>query len=623
MLPPEAAPSPNQIAFDFMSEGPTTQARIGAVVAARYAPVVPGRGFVSVVAGVSALGMVILALASSSASEPLLLTILSTLAMFGVFFLFGILAGHIRVGDRLEASDFARAIPEGLDNGVLVTARDGTPLYNNRMLIEFTGRTPSGEAATFEAAFGSDAQAREALFRLSRAAERGDRHREDIRLPAALAGLSRVLSIETMPFDMGTRRETGPLSLWTVCDVTEQRQREATARQSLHDVLAHYESAPVGLIAAGRDGHVQHMNATLARWLGHTPGPRSPHMLRLSDILSADAIQLLDSAWREGAADLITLDVDATREDGRLLPVQVVARAGRDGSRLLGLMNRERESHIARADGAGDVRFDRFFQSAPFGIASVSADGRITSANSAFARLLMDATGGLNKAATEVLCRTADRLTRSSVEDSLKQVLAGRASPQPVEITVGGEREQVRRVFISPLSTFGNAREAAVLYVIDATEQKALEAQYAQSSKMEAVGKLAGGIAHDFNNVLTAIIGFSDLLLQTHRTSDPAYKDIKNIQQSAYRAAGMVRQLLSFSRRQTLQAEPLQLDEVLAESASMLRTSVGEKIALKIQPSRDLWHDLEPHAQRQRCDAGRRRVEHPQRQHHGARQPEA
>ena len=62
---------------------------------------------------------------------------------------------------------------------------------------------------------------------------------------------------------------------------------------------------------------------------------------------------------------------------------------------------------------------------------------------------------------------------------------------------------------------------------------------------MEAVGKLAGGIAHDFNNVLTAIIGFSDLLLQTHRPTDAAYKDIMNIKQNANRAAGLVRQLLA------------------------------------------------------------------------------
>ena len=91
--------------------------------------------------------------------------------------------------------------------------------------------------------------------------------------------------------------------------------------------------------------------------------------------------------------------------------------------------------------------------------------------------------------------------------------------------------ELARRIYVSPLGAGTAAREAAILYVIDATEQKALELKFAQSQKMEAVGQLAGGIAHDFNNVLTAIIGFSDLLLQTHRPTDAAYNDIMNIKQ--------------------------------------------------------------------------------------------
>lgn len=167
--------------------------------------------------------------------------------------------------------------------------------------------------------------------------------------------------------------------------------------------------------------------------------------------------------------------------------------------------------------------------------------------------------------------------------------MAGKANIQPLEITVGESREFTRRVFFSTLAR-GSADEAAVLYVIDTTELKALEQQFAQSQKMEAVGKLAGGVAHDFNNVLTAIIGYSDLLLQTHRPSDPAYKNIMNIKTSANRAAGLVRQLLAFSRRQTLQPEVLQVNEVLTETAVMLRPTIGEKIDLKVEPGRDLWY---------------------------------
>ena len=97
----------------------------------------------------------------------------------------------------------------------------------------------------------------------------------------------------------------------------------------------------------------------------------------------------------------------------------------------------------------------------------------------------------------------------------------------------------------------------------------------AQSQKMQAVGQLAGGIAHDFNNVLTAIIMASDLLLTNHRPSDPSFPDIMNIKQNANRAASLVRQLLAFSRRQTLRPEVLKLTDVLADLRMLLSRLVG------------------------------------------------
>ncbi len=593
MSPLEAVTPPNQIAFDFMVESEMNPLLPGPLAAATGGGDKGVRGLTSAVSVVLALGSIVIALAASSASTPILLTALSLLAVVGTFFLFGMLAGHVRIGARVTGADIAEVVTNTFDDGVLVTRRDGTTVYHNHTIAEFTGRTASGEAASLDAAFGAEPLAREALFRLSRAAERGDRRREEIRLPAIGGGLVRVLSIETRPFGSAASRGEGPLTLWTISDVTEARLREAAALRAIETTLTHYETAPIGIVSADYDGTIRHINATASRWLGFNGQGRDARPLRLADILSHDAVALLDGTRRDAnPPEQIALDIDATRSDGRLMPARLIARTRADNGWLLVLDNLEHIDGNNSEAEPGEMRFARFFQTAPFGIASVSSDGRITSANSAFARLMLDASIGVNKQAIDVLCRSADKLTRASVDDSLKQVLSGKASPQPIEISVGGEREreQVRRVFMSPLAADGQAREAAMLYVIDATEQKALEAQFAQSSKMEAVGKLAGGIAHDFNNVLTAIIGFSDLLLQTHRTTDPAYKDIKNIQSSAYRAASMVRQLLSFSRRQTLQAVPLQLDEVVAENASMLRTSIGEKIAMKIQPSRDLWY---------------------------------
>ncbi|MEM8659104.1 MAG: ATP-binding protein, partial [Pseudomonadota bacterium] len=123
----------------------------------------------------------------------------------------------------------------------------------------------------------------------------------------------------------------------------------------------------------------------------------------------------------------------------------------------------------------------------------------------------------------------------------------------------------------------------------DATELKTLEAQFVQSQKMQAVGQLAGGIAHDFNNLLTAINGHCDLLLLRHLQGDADHSDLIQIRQNANRAAALVRQLLAFSRKQTLQPQVLNLYDTLAELANLLNRLLGEKVALKIENAEDIW----------------------------------
>src|SRR5262249_2935615 len=124
--------------------------------------------------------------------------------------------------------------------------------------------------------------------------------------------------------------------------------------------------------------------------------------------------------------------------------------------------------------------------------------------------------------------------------------------------------------------------------LIDTTEQKNLELQFAQSQKMQAVGQLAGGVAHDFNNLLTAIIGYCDLLLLRYRAGDPSFADVMQVKQNANRAANLVRQLLAFSRQQTMRPKVLVLSDVLAELSNLLRRLLGESIDLKVVHGRDL-----------------------------------
>ena len=116
-----------------------------------------------------------------------------------------------------------------------------------------------------------------------------------------------------------------------------------------------------------------------------------------------------------------------------------------------------------------------------------------------------------------------------------------------------------------------------------------LENQVNQAQKMELVGQLAGGIAHDFNNVLAAIMMATDFLLNAHKPTDPSFQDIMQIKQNANRAAALVRQLLAFSRKQTLRPQVLDLGEVLSDLTMLLRRLIGENVTLDVVPQRDLW----------------------------------
>lgn len=125
-----------------------------------------------------------------------------------------------------------------------------------------------------------------------------------------------------------------------------------------------------------------------------------------------------------------------------------------------------------------------------------------------------------------------------------------------------------------------NARPMILAVIQDANALKTLEAQFVQSQKMQAIGQLAGGVAHDFNNLLTAISGNTDLLLLRHTGDDPSFPDLMQIRQNANRAAALVSQLLAFSRKQTLQPEYLDMQDVFSELTHLLNRLVGEKLRL-------------------------------------------
>jgi two-component system cell cycle sensor histidine kinase/response regulator CckA len=234
------------------------------------------------------------------------------------------------------------------------------------------------------------------------------------------------------------------------------------------------------------------------------------------------------------------------------------------------------------------IRVADFFRNAPMGVALLSADGRVTEANAVFAQFFTLGNSAAGASFGDLIAAPE----REAALSLIGRAAQGELSHEPVEIrTAGGAqaREKNAQLFASPFMASPDGEARAILFLVDTSEQKALETQFAQSQKMQAIGQLAGGVAHDFNNLLQAIIGNCDLLLMRHAAGDPSFAEINEVRQNSVRAAGLVRQLLAFSRQQTLQPKVLGLADTLTELSMLLRRLLGERVALGLEHAKDLW----------------------------------
>jgi two-component system cell cycle sensor histidine kinase/response regulator CckA len=222
------------------------------------------------------------------------------------------------------------------------------------------------------------------------------------------------------------------------------------------------------------------------------------------------------------------------------------------------------------------------FRDAPMGVAFADAQGVIGDANAAMAKFF----GASAALAGRNFGELVDQGDRAQVMALITRAAAGEMGLKAIELrglkAANGE-DRMAELLASPMAG------KAILYLVDVSEQKALETKFAQSQKMQAVGQLAGGVAHDFNNLLTVIIGNCEFLLMRHQAGDPSFKEINEVHQNALRAAALVSQLLAFSRKQTMQPKVLALGEVIGELAQMLRRLVGEGITLNVERDPDLW----------------------------------
>ncbi|MCI0599158.1 MAG: response regulator [Beijerinckiaceae bacterium] len=510
-------------------------------------------------------------------------------AIAGVCGSFAFAAGLCQFSGQTARNGLTRLICDGSGEGLIVTGAGGRAVYANEAYLTLAGARGLSEVRTVERLFSGSPEGSEVSYRLAQAEREGSSAAEEMRISPPLSGASEAgwyrIKVKPLPF-----RGISRASLWSVTDITRERQHQEDVFQELRQAIDFLDQSPAGFFSCSQSGDVTYMNTTLTAWLGYEAAEAEAGHLKVADIASGEVAALIASvSGSTGDVRTEHFDVPLKCRDGQSLPARLIHRVsfGLDGraqaSRTLVL---KRSSTETAGLGGGGEPFARVFDAMPMAVAILDKSGRIQHWNAAFARLMPEALKPAGDTTCSIYSGIQDR-DHAAFDTSLAAAFRSALNIRPADVSLTGEGERSARLF------FAGANErngtGTTVYALDTTEQRALQSNVAQSHKMHAIGQLAGGVAHDFNNVLTAIIGHCDLLLANHRPTDPSFRDINQIKQNANRAASLVRQLLAYSRRQTLRPQVLQLGGVLSDLQMMVLRLVGEKISLELRHGRDLW----------------------------------
>ncbi|HZT86655.1 MAG TPA: PAS domain-containing protein [Stellaceae bacterium] len=496
-------------------------------------------------------------------------------AAFAARWVHAALAGRVEIlNQALDASPDAQ----------LIVGPDGRMVYANTAFHRLFGETAGRPLDRIGAAL-ADPDTYNDFHRLCSKAEAGARAIAALPLRDSRGDAAGWFNIAVNPI-----AGRPGYSFWNLQDISAQHEMEAVIRDERNKLVDFLDHAPIGFYSVDADGRFQFINHTLAEWLGASPVEIVGGGARLHDFLAASPPDGTAPSNPFGTADEAAQSGEVTLKSrsGRVVQAwigQSVVGAGAELRTRSVVRDLTPEREWETALRVSRERFQRFFANAPVGIALLDRFGRLEEANHALGELFgakrQDLIG-------EPLIGFLNEEDRRDIAVKLAAAAEGRAPIEPIEVRLKGARERTSLMFVSRLDGGEGGDGGLMLHFIDVTEQRNLEVQFAQSQKMQAVGQLAGGVAHDFNNLLTAMIGFCDLLLLRFRAGDPSFADIMQIKQNANRAANLVRQLLAFSRQQTLQPRILDITDVLVELSHLLRRLIGENIELKVVHGRDL-----------------------------------
>ncbi|SER46601.1 PAS domain-containing sensor histidine kinase [Rhizobium sp. NFR03] len=535
--------------------------------------------------------------------NEVVLGILGILAMVGIFFLVSAVIGFIEVMPQSRPDELARAFLDGHPDGTLITDRKGRIVYANAAYGALTGADKATDVQSLETILSRDREATEAIYRLTNGLREGKAGHEEFRLmkPLRPAGGSAGsgahwfrLKARVLPLEDADRN---PLYIWQISDITADRDDQERFFKELQNAIDYLDHAPAGFFSAGKKGEIFYINATLADWLGLDLTKFQPGSMTIADLVAGEGLALVQSVQADpGLRKTKTLDLDLRRANGQSFAVRMVHRvsSARDGapgeSRTIVLARTVDEEADPSASLAA-IRFTRFFNNTPMAIASVDGNGRILRTNAPFLKLFSGVVSQDDMERGALLESVARVSERGRLQEALAAAKDRQSDIAPLDLPHPTDDQRFFRFYVNAVIDQSDQapEEAAIVYAVEITEQKALETQMAQTQKMNAVGTLAGGIAHDFNNVLTAILLSSDHLLLSARPSDASFADLMEIKRNANRAAVLVRQLLAFSRKQTMRPTVLNMTDVIGDLRMLVDRMTGTHVKLEVEYGRDLW----------------------------------
>lgn len=482
-------------------------------------------------------------------------------------------AAQLAGADMLAALDLAEKVLDGDDDARLVTRRDGVVVFANAAYHKISADAgvtgPAGLPPRIDRLFAQQGDEATKLFRLCRAAKSAAPAEETIYQLMGLEGGGQRRRFEVTVRPMPGAEE-----------YVSWRLRELPLDEEETDALAAaYADFLHPVFALEKSGQIAWANAAMRDRLGASRGS----LRHIDDVVLGESADVVRALWR---VDRASVEARVRQRFGD--PVDATFKAFRRGGLGEGFVcvalaveeAAEEEETVAVSGDMGE---------APFGVAviegEIGRDARVAEANKAFT----DVFGGKKKNAPLSKCLSPAALEELAAEIRRKASAGG--APRPVEAIVGeGAGARCHAIFARPVKrrrgSYGVRR--TLLYSVDVTARKRMEEDYAQDQKLKAIGHLAGQVAHDFNNLLQVVMGNCEHLMLRHPVGDPTYQELVQIRENAQRGANMTKQLLAYSRKQTLTRKVQSITDILIDFSRFLDRAVGEKVKLSIVNGRGL-----------------------------------